>query len=78
MCCCLNERVNIAVILCCLLLQAKKGGSDLSEHDSGELERATQEAGRIQKILDQFRKQLKQHQQVIQDYQARHEVCLHL
>lgn len=62
----------------CLVLQAKKGGSDLSEHDSGELERATQEAGRIQKILDQFRKQLKQHQQVIQDYQARHEVRRHL
>lgn len=56
-------------------LQAKKNGGDLSENDNQNLERMTGELSRLQKQLEGQRKQQKSHQQAIQDYRAKQQVC---
>lgn len=45
---------------------ARKQGNELSEHDSIEFRRVTEEQQAVQKLLDSSRKQNKQHMAIIQ------------
>ncbi len=56
--------------------QAKKTGGELSEADQAELERTNQEHGIVQKQLESFRKQQRQHQSLVQEYRAKQQVRL--
>ncbi len=56
---------------------AKKNGGDLSETDQLELERTTTEQAGVQKTLEGFRKQQRQHQQLINDYRMKQQVLKH-
>lgn len=56
------------------LFQAKKTGREPSANDATELERVTQEQAGLQKQLESYRKQVKQHQMQTQDYRAKKKV----
>ncbi|XP_052693645.1 histone-lysine N-methyltransferase 2C-like isoform X7 [Crassostrea angulata] len=51
--------------------QAKKTGREPSANDATELERVTQEQAGLQKQLESYRKQVKQHQMQTQDYRTK-------
>lgn len=53
---------------------AKKNGHDLTPEDIAELDRISTEQSGIQKQLDAFRKQQRQHQQLFQDYRMKQQV----
>lgn len=46
----------------------------MSESDQAELDRTNQEQGIVQKQLDGHRKQQRQHQSLVQEYRAKHQV----
>lgn len=56
------------------LCQAKKTGREPSANDATELERVTQEQAGLQKQLESYRKQVKQHQMQTQDYRTKKRV----
>jgi len=52
----------------CGVFQMRKSGGELSESDTHELARISQEQTALQKQLEQLRKQYRTHQQLMQDY----------
>lgn len=54
--------------------QARKIGGELSAIDQSELDQTTKEQNNIQKQLEHFRRQQKQHQQLVQDYRIKQQV----
>ena len=59
------------------IFQARKIGQELSAPDQAELDQTTKEQSNIQKQLEHFRRQHRQHQQLVQDYRTKQQVDEH-